>query len=384
MKTVLVTDAETRNSLSVIRSLGKANYRVTTVSTKRCAMGHYSKYVYDSYTIKKYEEKAFLEIIKLVKPDIIFPCSDNTVEILSKSDYIKKEVICPVPSQNSFEICRDKYKTISFANSMGVRTPKTFSLNSKTDYEELKKTGNIVYPSILKPKKSSGSRGLRLCENEEELLSHFSKSLESFKDGFILQEFIPLDGDIIDAVFLYKEGKYIAGFVDKRVRTYPPKMGACTYGISIHNDEALNLGKKLLDKLEWNGLAMVEFRTHPKTGELYLMEINPRLWGSIQLPIFAGIDFPKILVDVFLNNYENKFETDYKDGLAMRWIGDYLSIIKSDKGLTKKMKLLFFHKKNNVTSQIADKSDPLPGIIFILNAIISIFNPKWWKKDILR
>ncbi len=41
---------------------------------------------------------------------------------------------------------------------------------------------------------------------------------------------------------------------------------------------------------------MVEFKADARTGTPYLMEINGRFWGSLQLAIDAGVDFPAILV----------------------------------------------------------------------------------------
>jgi len=384
MRRILVTNAEQRKSLSVIRSLGKAGYEVITISEKSLATGSFSKYVYGSYKIDGYSEDSILELVDITRPDLIFPCDDDAVEIVCKSKLLKKKTICPVPSEEAFDICRDKSRTIEYAQSLNVKVPITISEDQlELLLEKAKKLNSYNFPVVVKPKKSSGSRGLRLCKTKEELLYYLPEVRSEF-NGCIIQEFIPLGGDIVDAVFLYKNGKAITSFVDKRLRTYPPDMGACTLGVSIHNQEALEIGRKLLDGLNWNGLAMVEFRVDPRTNELYLMEINPRLWGSIQLPIFAGVDFPRILVEIFLSDTEKEINVDYEDGLAMRWIGDYVSIIRSRLPLSKKIKLLFSTQDKKTTSQIADKNDPLPGIIFFLNGLLSFFNPKWWRENILR
>lgn len=41
---------------------------------------------------------------------------------------------------------------------------------------------------------------------------------------------------------------------------------------------------------------MVEYKHDLRTGTYYLMEINGRLWGSVQLAIDAGVDFPALLI----------------------------------------------------------------------------------------
>jgi predicted ATP-grasp superfamily ATP-dependent carboligase len=59
--------------------------------------------------------------------------------------------------------------------------------------------------------------------------------------------------------------------------------------------ELLQGSERLLAELAFTGVAMVEFRRSPG-GAAFLMEVNPRLWGSLQLAIDAGLDFPSLLV----------------------------------------------------------------------------------------
>jgi len=66
----------------------------------------------------------------------------------------------------------------------------------------------------------------------------------------------------------------------------------------VYNDVRLEeLGLRLLSRLKWNGVAMVEFKKVIEEGDYRLMEINPRLWGSLDLSIAAGIDFPYLMAE---------------------------------------------------------------------------------------
>jgi hypothetical protein len=56
----------------------------------------------------------------------------------------------------------------------------------------------------------------------------------------------------------------------------------------------------LLASWGFEGAAMIEFRRDPSTGVEWLVEVNPRLWGSIALAVHAGIDFPYHQVAFFL------------------------------------------------------------------------------------
>jgi predicted ATP-grasp superfamily ATP-dependent carboligase len=72
--------------------------------------------------------------------------------------------------------------------------------------------------------------------------------------------------------------------------------------------------EELLSSLNWNGVAMFEFK-YTTDSIYYLMEINPRLWGSLQLAIDSGVDFPKLLLCENVNTQEK----EYKVGVKLRW-----------------------------------------------------------------
>ena len=91
-------------------------------------------------------------------------------------------------------------------------------------------------------------------------------------------------------------------FAHERVHEYPLTGGASSYRRSITPPAAmLHDAEKLLTALNWHGVAMVEFKMDAK-GQYWLMEINPRLWGSLALSIDAGVDFPLGLLQIARGN----------------------------------------------------------------------------------
>lgn len=63
---------------------------------------------------------------------------------------------------------------------------------------------------------------------------------------------------------------------------------------------------------------MVEFKQDDATGVRYLMEINGRFWGSLQLAIDAGVDFPALLVAAALGEKTTPV-LEYQVGVRVRW-----------------------------------------------------------------
>jgi predicted ATP-grasp superfamily ATP-dependent carboligase len=77
--------------------------------------------------------------------------------------------------------------------------------------------------------------------------------------------------------------------------------------------------ERLFSKIGWHGVAMVEFKRCQDTGIPYLMEVNGRFWGSLQLAIDAGIDFPYLLCQLAAKR-EVSFPKTYQVGIKSRWL----------------------------------------------------------------
>lgn len=98
---------------------------------------------------------------------------------------------------------------------------------------------------------------------------------------------------------------------------------------SIEVDEQLRLyAAKLLDELDWQGVAMIEFRRE-LCGRPWLMEINGRFWGSLQLAIDSGVDFPWMYYQCLAGDPPNAV-AKYDVGRQLRWmLGDVDSLLLS-------------------------------------------------------
>ncbi len=94
--------------------------------------------------------------------------------------------------------------------------------------------------------------------------------------------------------------------------------GGSTYRVShILSRGMIECVRRLASKSDYTGVGMFEFRLDPTTGEFILLEVNARLWGSLPLPIAAGVDFPYLLYRLLVDNHEEAMQA-YKIGLYGR------------------------------------------------------------------
>jgi predicted ATP-grasp superfamily ATP-dependent carboligase len=127
-----------------------------------------------------------------------------------------------------------------------------------------------------------------------------------------------ISGPGIGVFLLLYGGRVLARFAHERVLEKPPSGGVSVLSQSRPIDEELfEKSVRLLEALGWSGVAMVEYKRDATTGEPVLMEINGRFWGSLQLAIDAGVDFPALVAEAALGG-DPAPVLDYRPA-RMRW-----------------------------------------------------------------
>jgi predicted ATP-grasp superfamily ATP-dependent carboligase len=130
-------------------------------------------------------------------------------------------------------------------------------------------------------------------------------------------------GKGIGIFLLARRGDILAKFAHRRIREKPPSGGVSVLCESIHPPaEALDAASRLISVNKWHGVAMIEFKWDDEENRPKLIEVNGRFWGSLNLAIRAGVDFPFLLYRLALDeNVEGPAE--YRLGLKSRWeLGD--------------------------------------------------------------
>jgi predicted ATP-grasp superfamily ATP-dependent carboligase len=128
-----------------------------------------------------------------------------------------------------------------------------------------------------------------------------------------------VEGPGIGVFMLRWKGEVIAAFAHRRIREKPPSGGVSVYRESAPLDpELFDKSRRLLESFDWSGVAMIEYKVDAGTGVPYLMEINGRFWGSLQLAVDAGVDFPVLLLDAATGASKAPMLT-WKLGIQSRW-----------------------------------------------------------------
>ena len=341
---ILITEGNNKAVLGIIRNIG-IKHDIDVISNVKNYIIH-SKYCNSLKIIKNcHDESLYIEsIIKLLnetKYDLIVPVGATSVKFISNNfERISKLTKVFVADIDVIEIALNKDKTFEHAKEASVLVPKTYGFESLQDVEKNKST--IEYPIIVKSSDES------LFKFETIYVNNYLELIDALNDcnakypQILNKKFPIIQEKVIGKGFgffaLYKEGKCVSYFMHERLREYPYTGGASTCARSVYDKNLLKTGIKLLDSLNWHGLAMVEYKKDEKSEEFKLIEINPKIWGSFELSIKCGADFIQDLIS--LSKEENITpRNNYARYRRFQWIFSY----KGDIDRLKQRKRDFFY-----------------------------------------
>jgi predicted ATP-grasp superfamily ATP-dependent carboligase len=324
---VLVTDGEQRSSLAAVRALGRVGHRVVVVSADGRSLAGASNTVDRDLAVPSSltEPDRFAETVagyvRAEGVDVVLPVTDASVLALLPRRQDLAPAILPFPTLAAFMAASDKAWAASAAERVGISVPEGTVVDTPEAAASLERTR--PWTRVLKPTRSvAGGRKQAISYVEAGRdLDAAVRALPASAFPLLVQERV--EGPGMGIFLLRWAGRTHAAFAHRRLREKPPSGGVSVLRESIPLDPALvERAEALLDLLDWRGVAMVELKVSALTGRAYLMEINGRLWGSLQLASDAGVDFPGRLVEVALGGDPGP-APPYPAGVRSRWtLGD--------------------------------------------------------------
>lgn len=217
---------------------------------------------------------ALINLCVTLKIDYIFPAYDDIIVALSKvKDKLPAAVISP--SEKVCEITRSKSKTYAYLQDV-VRVPLLYK-----NPEDV-----MQYPVFIKPDQGQGSLGVKKISNREELFS----SLAELPNA-IISEYLPGEEYTVDCFSDRERGLLFSG---ARIR------GKIRNGIAVNTQtvvlpEAHQIAQKIGEKIALHGAWFFQLK-RASNGSLALLEVAPRIAGSMATHRVLGINFPLLSI----------------------------------------------------------------------------------------
>jgi len=336
---ILSTDPDRRIGVYAIRCLGRAGAKVDSIGVKtqkHDPMGFYSKYLHSKvyFNEDNYRSQFKNYLLQHSKNyDVINPIDvSKMIDVMDIDEEFNLKLKYLLPCKVNLLIADNKEKIMEHAEKIGIPCPKTLTRVEPEDLSDPDKLG-ITFPCIIKFRGDNRithwrpEERYRIVYERKDLIKSYIE-MHAIEQYPVIQEYI--EGVGVGFFALYDKNKQLmAQFCHQRVREYPISGGPSSCCESIYDERLIKLGRTLLESLDWMGLAMVEFKYDKNRDEFYLLEINPRYWGSLPLAVYSGVNFPVLHIMSILGiNFKPILK--YRCGIKMRFIDkDIKSILMS-------------------------------------------------------
>jgi len=372
---VVITDVGTRKSFDVINIFQKVykhnlilcsskdfNFQLPMIYLQKVEKLRINNY-------KDFENDLDQLLLKFKGEELVYlPLSEKTTKNLYK--YLRKKtspnLSFLLPDEDVFFKTGDKIRFQQYCEENIFPIPLSHNVK---DLKQMK-----FRHLIVKPRVGEGSVGIIHIDKKE----HFKILKEMDLTNYVIQDKIISSKKVSGAFFLCKDGDVVSSYSHQRIRTFPSKGGVTIFSKSTNNNEIESIGSKLLKSMNWNGFAMIEFLYDDLNKEWKIIELNPRIWGSILLSTFIGNDMLNDYVKICLKEPTEEKE-DKKNGY-IRWIYpfEFLKLIKKEVSI----KEFFIINKKETAYINFTYSTPYRSLMYILYFTFNFSSIKRFFKKI--
>ncbi len=207
---------------------------------------------------------------------IILPFVDPAIEIAAK---LKNGSGSPFIPVSSMELCRtmfDKRKAQEWFESHNIMTPMVYRFREE-----------VLFPAILKPATGSASKGIVIARNQHDI-----EKIPDFNE-YLVQEYIESNREYTVDCYVSRARETICCIPRIRLETAG---GEATRTKTVKHPDLISISKQILSAPGYEGPITIQFIEDLDKGNIYVMEINPRLGGGVVASIAAGADIPLYII----------------------------------------------------------------------------------------
>jgi carbamoyl-phosphate synthase large subunit len=228
-----------------------------------------------------------------------------------------------LPTQAQFEE-RHKYNLPEFGEKYDLLVPDSKPLFQLSEFKELKEV--FDWPLVVKGKFYDAA----IVYSESQFEEAFNKISAKWGTPVIIQEFIQ---GIEYNVTGLGDGKGNTMAAVPMRKQYITDKGKAWGGISIAEQKLLDLTDKFIFSTKWRGGFELEL-IKTRSGDFYLVEINPRIPAWIYLAVGVGQNIPEALVNLAMGNQVEPFGKYETGKMFIRYSWDMIVDLEEYKAIS--------------------------------------------------
>lgn len=303
---VLVPNADAIGMIGVIRSLGRAGYPVHACSSQADALGLQSKFALRGECCPAYDDPGFLRWldryvsthdIRCIVPSEGFllavrPALERYLPLLP----VKPDAALIYGSLSKPAVIARLLETAAAS----AHLPPTLLLDDESALPGEEELAALGLPIFIKGDSTDDREGHANIVAPEHTAAAARERILALRPRYrrlLVQGFVPGQGT--GAYFLMRDGKIIQEFMNRCLHEVPHTGGYCSLRDSWWHEAMMADARAKAAHLGWEGVIMFEYRWDPQTDRFWFIEINARFWAALHVALYAGVDFPTMLVDQF-------------------------------------------------------------------------------------
>jgi hypothetical protein len=212
----------------------------------------------------------------------------------------------------------DKWGLHEVALELGLDAPRTVL----AEPDRLEEAYALGLPLVAKPRLAEAAQGIRFLAAREDverfvLSEHAKVGADADGAAYVLQEYV--DGEVHNVGGCVQDGAYVSLLTNKHLFERFEHGGPGIVHVTTEVPEVMESARQLAARFDWNGPLHFNF-FHAADGRYLLSDCNPRVWGSTELAVAAGVNVCQQAVDVMVVGRRLEPRDGYRVGLASKWI----------------------------------------------------------------
>lgn len=315
MKTAVVTDGKYRMSISAVRALHRAGYRVVVTQTRAdsssvpaVSVSHSCaefRWIDGGAGDAEYKQR-LLALLQEYEHPVLFCVGAVTLNMVAQN----RETFAPfadflIASKDILDQLNDKEIVHQRAAELDIPVPKQY--DGMPD----------AFPVVIKPHcgekfQLKASERYAVANNQAEY-EMILQRMQRYDPKPLVQKKISGTGAGV-SLLLGANGELLSALCHRRIREYPITGGPSTCCESFYDEKKIQQAYQLLHTFGFVGMAMVEFK-----GDCVL-EVNPRVWGSFPMTEAAQSPFVAQYARAAAGETVSYTPQDYQTGVRMRFL----------------------------------------------------------------
>ena len=288
--------------LRVMRCLGPHGARFTLISTDAKNVARSSRYCSRFLvTPPPSEADALTQLMQLdvgsAEP-VLLPVTTQGFEFVAQHRAVlaTRFRLPPLAAEGDLKLASDKWRLHDLCRQHTLPVLPAVFLSAAVAADLARGIVPFRFPALVKPSLKENGRGIRKVDSAEALGELYRQNPGIDREETLLQTFV--DGDDVSLSAFCEAGEIKAHTLWRTLvkSSVPYTIPTCIQFIEY--PDVLEIGRRLLRLLRWEGVCDIDFLVDRRSSEIWILEVNARFWGNVISCAKAGVNYPLLMAAV--------------------------------------------------------------------------------------